>query len=395
MVDLSIPRIGGENHPPTVGQLSQKRRGNLKLPGLTDVHVHLRVPGGEHKEDFLTGTQAAIAGGFTRLLAMPNTHPPLVTLKDWNIAQNMANNQSQCDVFLYAGGSSQHLDELPQLAKVAPAIKLYLDQTYGPLRLQGLAALQSIFEKWHQGKPIVCHAEEESLAVVLALAALYKRSVHISHVSRKSEVELIAKAKAEGIKVSCEVTPHHLFLNENDARRLGPFGDMRPVLQPQSDVDALWQHLGTTIDCVACDHAPHTIAEKGGRAQHYGVGLPDGLADEPQRQNGDSYPPGVPGLESTLPLMLTAAAQGRISYDLIIKLLDENPRRIFNLPIQEETWIEIDPNASYNFPAHTLYTKCGWSPFMGMKMTGKVRRVVLRGELVYQDGQVLPGPRFN
>lgn len=364
----------------------------MKLPGLTDVHVHLRVPGGEHKEDFLTGSQAALAGGFTRLLAMPNTKPPLVTLKDWNIAQKMANNQSLCDVFLYAGGSSEHLNELPALGEVAPALKLYLDQTYGPLRLQGLASLQTIFETWPTNKPIVCHAEQESVAVAIALASLYKRSVHISHVSRKAEVELIAKAKAEGVKVTCEVTPHHLFLNENDAKRLGPYGDMRPVLQAQQDVDALWQHLGTTVDCVACDHAPHTTTEKGGGAEHFGVVPANYQADHVSPPKEDNFPPGIPGLESTLPLLLTAASEGRLSYDLIPKLLEENPRRIFNLPIQEETWIEIDQNASYSFPDHPLYTKCGWSPFVGMQMTGMVRRVVLRGKLVYQDGLVLASP---
>jgi dihydroorotase len=363
----------------------------LKLPGLTDVHVHLRVPGGEHKEDFLTGTQAALAGGFTRLLAMPNTKPPLVTLKDWKIARNLATNQSLCDVFLYAGGSSEHLDELAGLGQVAAAIKLYLDQTYGPLRLQGLASLQRIFEQWPKDKPIVCHAEEESVAVVLGLASIYKRSVHICHVSRQSEVELIAKARAEGVQVTCEVTPHHLFLNENDAKRLGPYGDMRPVLQAQSDVDALWRHLGTTIDCVASDHAPHTIAEKGGRAEQYGVLTKQQHLEPIPEQSVDNYPPGIPGLESTLPLLLTAASQGRIPYDLIPKLLDENPRRIFGLPIQPETWIEIDQNASYDFPDHPLYTKCGWSPFVGMRMTGLLRRVVLRGKIVYQDGLVLAG----
>lgn len=327
------------------------------------------MPGGEQKEDYLTGSQAALAGGFTRLMAMPNTRPPLVTRQDWDIAQKLANDQALCDVFLYAGGSSEHLDQLPLLGQVAPALKLYLDQTYGPLRLQGLASLEQIFTTWPANKPICCHAEEESLAAVLALAAFYKRSVHIAHVARKAEVELIARAKAEGVRVTCEVSPHHLFLNENDARRLGTFGDMRPVLQPQKDVDALWEHLGTTIDCVASDHAPHTIEEK-----------------------QSSAPPGVPGLESTLPLLLSAASEGRISYDLIPLLLDENPRKIFSLPIQPETWIEIDQNASYAFPDHPFYTKCAWSPFTGMKMTGRVTRVVLRGKEVVRDGLVLVQP---
>lgn len=342
----------------------------MKLPGLTDVHVHLRVPGGEQKEDYLTGTQAALAGGFTRLMAMPNTNPPLVTLKDWDIAQKLANHQSLCDVFLYAGGSSEHLDQLPLLGQAAPALKLYLDQTYGPLRVQGLAALEQIFATWPKNKPLCCHAEEESLAAIIGLATLYQRGVHICHVARKSEVELIARAKAQGVKITCEVTPHHLFLNQEDGKRLGSLGDMRPILQPQKDVDALWQHLGTTIDCVASDHAPHTLTEK-----------------------GSSAPPGIPGLESTLPLLLTAASVGRLSYDLIPVLLDENPRKIFNLPIQPETWIEIDQSASYEFPDHPLYTKCGWSPFSGMKMTGRVTKVVLYGQEVARDGLVtVQGP---
>jgi carbamoyl-phosphate synthase/aspartate carbamoyltransferase/dihydroorotase len=167
--------------------------------------------------------------------------------------------------------------------------------------------------------------------------------------------------------VSCEVTPHHLFLNEADAKRLGPLGDMRPRLTRQSDVDALWAHINTTIDCVASDHAPHTLAEK---------------------QKSENPPPGVPGLESTLPLLLTAAAEGRLSYERLIALLAVNPRRIYGLPEQPETWVEIDPQESYIFPDHSLYTKCGWSPFSGISVKGRIRKVVLRGKEVVKDGIV-------
>ena len=103
------------------------------LPGMMDVHVHLRTPGGEHKEDFRTGSAAALAGGFTMLLAMPNTQPPLVTLESWQSAQTQAQSESLCDVFLYAGASANHTDQLPALAQHAPALKIYMDQTYGPL----------------------------------------------------------------------------------------------------------------------------------------------------------------------------------------------------------------------------------------------------------------------
>ncbi len=338
------------------------------LPGLVDIHVHLRTPGGEHKEDFRTGSAAALAGGFTMLLAMPNTQPPLVTLESWHSAQTRAQNESLCDVFLYAGASAEKLNELPALANEAPALKIYMDQTYGPLRVRGLENLIRIFASWPASKPICVHAEGESVALALGLAATYNKHLHVCHVARKSEIELIAKAKAGGLPVTCEVTPHHLFLTQADAARLGPYGDMRPTLGTPEDQQALWQHLITTIDCIASDHAPHTRDEK---------------------ELIDGSPPGVPGLESTLPLMLTAAAQGRITYARLVELLYTNPRRIFNLPEQADTFIEVDPLAKYTFPEHPLYTKCAWSPFSGMPMTGKVQRVVLRGQEVVRDGLVL------
>jgi carbamoyl-phosphate synthase/aspartate carbamoyltransferase/dihydroorotase len=338
------------------------------LPGLVDIHVHLRTPGGEHKEDFRTGSAAALAGGFTLLLAMPNTQPPLVTLESWQSAQTQAQSESLCDVFLYAGASANDIDQLPNLAEHAPSLKIYMDQTYGPLNVRGLMNLMHIFEIWPASKPISVHAEGESVALAIGLAATYKKHVHICHVARKSEIELIAQAKTNGLPVTCEVTPHHLFLTDADAARLGPYGDMRPTLGTLQDQQALWQHLDSTIDCIASDHAPHTREEK---------------------EHPEGSPPGVPGLESTLPLMLTAAAQGRLNYTRLIELLSTNPRRIFNLPEQPDTLIEIDPSAKYNFPEHLLYTKCGWSPFSGMPMTGRIQRVVLRGQEVVRDGIVL------
>ena len=364
----------------------------MKLPGLIDVHVHLRTPGGEHKEDFRTGSAAALAGGFTTLLAMPNTQPPLVNYPNWHIAQTRAMNESLCDIFMFAGASAEHVDDLPALAQVAPALKIYLNETYGPLRVEGTDTLRQIFLAWPEQKPIAVHAEEEMLEVVIAMAARYRRKVHICHVSQKSEIERIADAKWSGLDITCEVTPHHLFLTEADALRLGPLGDMRPRLASQADVDALWQHVDSTIDCIASDHAPHTLAEKG---------VSDNIGREPEAAQENALlphpgaackaapPPGVPGLESTLPLLLTAAAEGRLSYERIITLLYDNPRRIYHLPAQPDTWIEVDKDAQYTFPEHPLYTKCGWSPFEGHRMTGRLRKVILRGTEVFNDGHIL------
>jgi carbamoyl-phosphate synthase/aspartate carbamoyltransferase/dihydroorotase len=339
----------------------------MRLPGLIDVHVHLRVPGGEHKEDFHTATAAALAGGFTTMLGMPNTQPPLVTLSEWRIAQQTAARHSLCDVFLYAGASAAHLSELPALSEQALALKLYMDETYGDLKVQGLSILATIFKTWPKNKVLAVHAEDTSIAMAISLATIYERPVHICHVSRKAEIELIADAKARGLPITCEVTPHHLFLTHRDEIKLGSLGMMRPTLGDQVDVDALWAHINSTIDIIASDHAPHTLVEK----------------------KSPNPPWGVPGLESTLPLMLTAVSQGRLSLHRLLQLLYDNPRRIFSLPEQPETWVEIDPDAHYTFPDHPLYTKCGWSPFAGMEMKSRVTQVVLRGKEVVREGLVL------
>lgn len=347
--------------------LMKKATGLLQLPGMADVHVHLRVPGGEHKEDYRTGSAAALAGGFTTLMAMPNTKPPICTLPDWLIAQQKASAESLCEVLVFAGASKTHKGELSALGHHAIALKLYLDLTYGELQVEGWADISQIAQLWPRRKVLALHAEGDSVKTGIDLAEKYHRRVHFCHVSRKEEIEWIARAKQWGLPVTCEVTPHHLFLNEEDAKRLGPLGDMRPRLARQSDVDALWAHINTTIDCVASDHAPHTLLEK---------------------QDKHNPPPGVPGLESTLPLLLTAASEGRLSYERLINLLAVNPRRIYGLSAQPASWVEVDPQSNYLFPDHDLYTKCGWSPFSGLPVRGRIRRVVLYGKEVVKDGVV-------
>ena len=345
--------------------------GVIKFPGLCDVHVHLRVPGGEHKEDFYTGTAAALAGGITTVLAMPNTHPPLVTADLLSQVQRRAEAESLCDVHHFAGASSAHTAELPALGREAVGLKIYLDATFGPLCVQDLPTLLVCFRRWPKEKVIAMHAEGRSVAVGVGLAAAFGRAVHFCHVSRKEEIELIAAAKERNWPVTCEVTPHHLFLTQANLSRLGPLGDMRPRLAEQDDVDALWLHIHTIIDCIASDHAPHTLEEK----------LASGA--------GMNGPPGVPGLETSLPLMLTAVAEGRLAMDRLLELMAYNPRRIFGLAEQPDTWVEIDSQASYQLSNKGLHTKCGWSPFSGMTVRGKVRRVVLRGKIMFEEGEIV------
>ena len=341
-----------------------------KLPGLIDVHTHLRVPGGEHKEDFSTGTAAALAGGVTMVLAMPNTSPPLTTVDALQQTRQTADGAIRCDVGLFAGARPGQLQLLPELAPYTVALKIYLNETFGPLRVEALPDLLDCFRLWPADKLIAMHAEGPNVAIGIGLAASYQRPVHFCHISRRDEIELIAQAKKRGLPVTCEATPHHLFLTERDVDHLGPLGDMRPKLARQDDQDALWDHIDTTIDCVATDHAPHALAEK----------------------QSDNPPPGVPGLQTALPLMLTAASQGRLTMDRLIELMHTNPGRIYQLPQQPETYIEVDLAAEHSLTRADLQTKCGWNPFVETPLVGRVERVVLRGQVAYEANKVSARP---
>ena len=342
----------------------------LRLPGLIDVHVHMREPGAAHKEDWDSGTQAALAGGFTAVLAMPNTKPPIFDESTLQLALGAARSKARCDYAQYVGAGPDNAAVASALAGRAAALKMYLDMTFGELRLDDMSLWGAHFASYPKQHPIVVHAEGRSMAAALLFCALYDRPVHIAHVARREEVLLIRAAKESGLKVTCEVTPHHLFLTETDATggTRGRF-EVRPVLATQVDVDALWQNLDV-IDCFATDHAPHTTEEKD--SQH--------------------PPPGFPGLETALPLLLTAVKDGRLELGDIVERMHTNPKRIFGLPDQPETWVEVDPDAKYEIKAANQLTRCGWTPFEGWSVRGRVQRVVLRGVEAFRDGRIVAAP---
>lgn len=362
----------------------------LRLAGLVDAHVHLREPGYEYKEDFTTGTMAALAGGVTTVLDMPNTNPPTSTPERLVDKARRAAAHAVCDVGLFVGATNTEGDAYLPVAPQACGLKIYVSDTFGSLRIDTLALMHRLFRSWAEAAaqhgyrmqgavrglgPITVHAEELMLPVCLALSQLYHVPLHIAHVSRRSEIELIRVAKWQGIPVTCEVTPHHLLLSTTDLPRLGSRGDMRPRLATPDDVTALWENLAV-VDIFATDHAPHTLAEKG-----------IGVSESPA-----SPPPGVPGLETMLPLLLTAVHEGRLTLDDIVTRCADNPRRIYGLPAQPETWIEVDVDAAYELTNAGLKTKVGWTPFAGQRVYGRVERVVLRGATVYAQGEVLAKP---
>jgi carbamoyl-phosphate synthase/aspartate carbamoyltransferase/dihydroorotase len=348
----------------------------IKLPGLIDPHVHLREPGATHKEDFDSGTSAALAGGITLVLAMPNTKPPIFDADTLDLALDAAKQKAHCDYGQFVGAGPDNADwnegKRKALPQRAAGLKMYLDSTFGELRLDDMSLWMPHFENYPKNMPIVAHSESRTMAAAILFAAIYDRPVHIAHISLKEEVLLIKAAKERGIKVTCEVCPHHLFLDKD----LTGFGNLsgltpgrmevRPRLATQNDVDALWTNLDV-IDCFATDHAPHTIAEK----------------------DSDNPPPGFPGLETILPLLLTAVDLRRLTLDDVIQKMYTNPKRIFNLPDQPETWVEVDEDQTYEIKAAEQFTRCNWTPFEGWKVKGKVRKVVLRGKTAFEDGKIL------
>ncbi|KAF1541067.1 CAD protein, partial [Eudyptula albosignata] len=345
----------------------------IRLPGLIDVHVHLREPGGTHKEDFASGTAAALAGGVTMVCAMPNTSPAITDAASFALVQKLAEAGARCDFALFLGASSDNVGLLGPLAGAAAGLKMYLNDTFSSLRMDDVSLWMEHFEQWPQHLPVVAHAERQTVAAILMVAQLYQRPVHICHVARREEILLIKAAKQKGIPVTCEVAPHHLFLCQDDLGRLGEGrAAVRPVLGTHQDVEALWENMDT-IDCFATDHAPHTLEEK----------------------QGQEPPPGYPGLETMLPLLLTAVSEGRLTVEDVVQRLYENPRKIFGLPAQEDTYVEVDLEHEWIIPSCTAFSKARWTPFEGMKVKGTVRRVVLRGEVAYIDGQVLVPPGYG
>jgi len=339
------------------------------IPGLIDTHVHLREPGATQKEDFETGSKAAITGGYTVILDMPNNPQPTITPQALEEKDKLAKNRIYSDLGFHFGATLDSSQYFNQLNDRVFGLKVYMNHTTGTLLQEDPKILQTIFEAWPKNKVLMVHAEGETLKKAIALAKKNNNKLHVCHVSQASEIRLIKQAKLDGLSITCEVTAHHLFLTEKDAERLGPFGMMRP---PLKDPNILWEAVkDQTIDMVASDHAPHTKEEK----------------------NSPNPPNGVPGLETTLPLLLTAVNEGKLTIEDIIRLCHTNPAKIFNIPMQPDTFVEIDPTIPHTLPPKPLYTKCQWTPFEGKRVKGKVKRVVLRGKVVYDNGQILGKPQ--
>lgn len=407
-----ITKIGKEPQMPKADtEISLK--GLLVLPGLIDVHVHLRDEEKAYKEEFYTGTAAAAAGGFTTVLDMPNNSP--VTMSAETLKNRMEKAQEK--ILVNVGFYSEFPKCLGEIDEIigagAVAFKLFLSEKVGGLNIEDDTALAKAFKKVASRTPIAVHAEDkntiksveerlkregrrdicafleahcekaefEAVKRVLKIVEKTRARVHFCHMSTKRGLSLVIKAKKARLPVTCEVTPHHLFLSADDVRRLGTLALTVPPLRSKSQTTALWKGLNNCwINVIGSDHAPHTFEEK----------------------NADSVwdvKVGIPGLETTLPLLLTEVNAGRLNIDDVVRLMSENPSKIFGLEgfgsLKEgfrADLVVVDLKRELRIDASRFHSKAKFSPFNGRVAKGVAVKTFVSGQQVMDEGEIIAKP---
>ena len=376
-------------------------KGSVILPGLIDAHVHLRDPGLTYKEDFRSGTRAAAIGGFTTIIDMPNTIPPTNTPRAFIEKLKIARKKSLVDFGLHAGvGSPANINKINKLKPAS--FKIYMDL----IDKNFLNEIFSFISKMNGVKPLISlHCEDKDIVTtntnrelkkkrfkpeiyanarpplaettaisnVLSLAHDYGLKIHICHVSVKESVELINKAKKSNINVTSEITPHHLLLNLNYLKKCGNFAKTNPPLRDnENKIDISYL---SNIDIIGTDHAPHTIIEK--------------------EQNIWDAPPGIPNLETTLPLLLNETNRQNITFADLKKLLCENPAKIFHLNNKgfikegmDADIVMVDMKKEGIINPNVFKSKAKYSPFKGFKIKGMPIMTMVRGEVVMEEGEL-------
>jgi len=379
-------------------------KGKIILPGLIDAHVHMRDPGLTYKETFKTGTQAAAAGGFTTVLDMPNTQPPTNTAQDFKNKLKIAKSKAIVDFGLHAGTANP--EEISLLGGLNPAsFKVFMDLHDDEFLMNLFSEIADLNQSTKNDHVISIHAEDQEIVTrytqmkmsennldsmiyadarpplaedvavskAILMAKEFSLRIHICHSSTKKSLELIQNAKTEGCKISSEVTPHHLFLDSSYLKKFANFAKTNPPLR--SNVKKI--NLGDLpkIDIIGTDHAPHTIEEK--------------------EKNVWNAPPGIPGLETALPLLLNQINQGKISFHELRRLLCENPAKLFKIKNKgqiregmDADFVVVDMKKDLTIDSEKFYSKAHYSPFDGMKVTGVPIMTILRGKVIMQDSVV-------
>jgi len=347
----------------------------INIHGMVDPHTHLRDLDWSHKATFASETAAAVAGGYWAIFDMPNTPPNTVNRAALDTKLERLAKSAVCDWGVYAGASqADNSREYTVMADDCCGLKIFNNATTGDLLISDQSMRDQHYDAWPRHRVIAVHAEGKTVLDILALVRKHRKHTHFLHISTAEEINYLKAAKEEGLPITLGVCPHHLWLTEADEERLKGYGIMKPGLKAPADQAALWKALEDgVVDIIESDHAPHTIAEK---------------------ESADP-PFGVPGLETTLPLLLTAMHEGRLSLDQIVSLVSENPRRIWGLTCPPDTYAVVDLDAAYTISRNNLHTACGWSPFEGMRVQGRIVGNWIRGQQVYDGERILIEPGFG
>ncbi|MDD3798998.1 MAG: dihydroorotase, partial [Novosphingobium sp.] len=364
------------------------------LPGVIDSQVHFREPGLEHKEDLETGSRAAVMGGVTAVFEMPNTSPNTDSTMRVHDKLERAHHRMWCDHAFYVGATAENAEELAELERIpgTAGVKIFMGASTGSLLVAEDENLRRVLKSGV--RRVAVHAEDEArmnerkalrvegdasshpvwrddesamLATrrILRLAHETRRSIHILHVTTPAELELIAQHRDIA---TCEVTPQHLTLAAEDAYpRLGSFAQMNPPIRSAAHRDGLWHWLRQGVpDVLGSDHAPHTREEK----------------DKPY----PASPSGMPGVQTLLPLMLDHVAKGNMTLQRLIDMTSAGVQRVFGLVGKgriavgyDGDFTIVDRKGSFTVTEDWIESRCGWSPFTGMELQGRVMGTVVRG----------------
>ena len=373
--------------------------GKILLPGLFDMHVHLREPGREDEETIATGSRAAVRGGFTGIVAMPNTDPPIDTGGLVRFVHTLAREQSPIPVWtsgcITKGRAGQQLADIadmhrqgavmitddgdpvadPYLFRRALEYARHFDLLVAchcevPELSRG-GAMNEGARSYKLGIPgIPACSEEISIARDLELARLAGARIHIQHVTTARGLDIIRRAKQDGVRVTCEVSPHHLLLNEDDITDYDTNFKMNPPLRTPADNEALLAGLlDGSIDALATDHAPHTEFEK--------------------NLDFASAPFGITGLETALPSLYERLVRpGKLPWDVLVRAFSETPRRILGIEAaslregERADFVVFDPDAMTRIDVETMASKSRNTPFIGQTLAGAVAEVVLGANLL-------------
>ena len=371
------------------------------LPGVIDPQVHFREPGLEHKEDLFTASCACAKGGVTSFLEMPNTRPLTTTQAALDDKLKRASEKCLVNYGFFIGATAENLPDLLS-ANPTPGIKIFMGSMHGPLLVGGEEKLEAIFSNGN--RLIAVHAEDQArieqrrqefagsidpaihsqiqdneaalLATKLALklSQKYQRRLHILHLSTGEEAELLRQEKPSW--VTAEVTPQHLLLNTSAYQQIGTLAQMNPPLRSPQDNQILWQALlDGVIDFIATDHAPHTLEEK---AKVY-----------------PNTPSGMPGVETSLPLMLTQAVEGKCTVAQVANWMSAAVAKAYKIPNKgaiavgyDADLVLVDLENYRPVLREELLTKCGWSPFEGWSLTGWPIVTIVGGQVVYEQGKL-------